>query len=122
MGRNTMRKTALTLLTVALVLSPVPAAFAQTSPGDDCEVIDVYTTTCPTIEGTIVETTSPGVEIPTVVEGTKTVTGTTGGTTGGATLPMTGAELSGLVLAGVVLVGGGTTLVVAGRRRKHPSD
>jgi LPXTG-motif cell wall-anchored protein len=83
-------------------------------------VIDAYPNTCATTEGTVGETTSPGIEIPTVVEGTKTVRG---GTTGGATLPMTGAELSGLVLAGVVLVGGGTTLVVADRRRKqHPSD
>jgi LPXTG-motif cell wall-anchored protein len=113
-----MRKTALSVLTAALVLSGAPAAFAQTEPGDgDCEVIDAYTKTCPTTEGTVVETTGPTVEIPTVVEGTKTVRG------GGTTLPTTGAELTGLVLAGVVLVGGGTTLVVAGRRRKqHPTD
>jgi LPXTG-motif cell wall-anchored protein len=115
-----MRKTALTVLTAALVMSAAPAAFAQTSPGDNCDVIDAYTKTCPSTEGTIVESTGPTAEVPTVVEGTKTVRG---GGVSGTTLPMTGAELSGLVLAGVVLVGGGTTLVVAGRRRKqHPSD
>lgn len=117
-----MRRTAaITMVSAALVLWSVPAAFAQ-SPGDDkCEVIDAYTKTCPSVEGTTIETTGPSQEIPTVVEGTKTVRG--GGVKGGATLPMTGAELSGLVLAGAVLVGGGTTLVFAARRRKQqPTD
>ena len=60
-----MRKTAITVLTAAMVLSFAPAAMAQTEPSTgDCEVIDAYTKTCPTTEGTIVETTAPPTEIP----------------------------------------------------------
>lgn len=109
-----MRRTAITLLSAAMVLTMAPAAFAQTEE-PPC---DVYSGICPEVGGTTVQTGGP--EVPTQVEGTKTVRG---GPTSGSTLPMTGAELSGLVLAGVVLVGGGTTLVVASRRRKqHPSN
>lgn len=98
-----MRKTAFTLLTAALVMSASPA-FAQSEEpcidgysGEECEE-------------------APNIEETAVVLGTKTVRG---GVVGGATLPMTGAELTGLAIAGIALVGGGTTLVVSGRRRKH---
>ena len=37
-----------------------------------------------------------------------------------ATLPFTGGEIVGMSVAGLALVGGGTMLVVAGRRRRTP--
>jgi LPXTG-motif cell wall-anchored protein len=95
----------MTVLTAALIIGGASAAHAQ-----EAAACDAYSKECPSNTGGTTE-----------VLGTKEVRQDVSGTSG-TTLPMTGAELSGLVLAGAALLGGGTTLVVAGRRRKHSSD
>ncbi|MEO6712490.1 MAG: LPXTG cell wall anchor domain-containing protein [Mycobacteriales bacterium] len=122
-----MRKTAITIMTAALVLTGASAASAQTQP-----VCDSYSKKCPATAPATVEAPSDEEVVvvePAGVEAESAVTEVLGvkveksiaATTGGATLPMTGAELSGLVLAGLALVGGGIALTVASRRRNSPT-
>jgi LPXTG-motif cell wall-anchored protein len=98
-----MRRIAIATAAAGLVLTGASAASAQ-------EPCDSYSEECPP-SGTA--TVNPSNTVRPEVEGTKDVRG------GGVTLPMTGGELATLLLVGAVAVGGGATLVLAGRRGKH---
>jgi LPXTG-motif cell wall-anchored protein len=80
-------------LTACTVLGTASVASAQTAPCDS------YSKTC--VEGT--KTTKP------VVRPSR------------QNLPVTGAEVTGLLLAGGAAVAGGTVLVMAGRKRRSPA-
>jgi LPXTG-motif cell wall-anchored protein len=108
-----MRRIAIATAAVGLVLAGASAASAQTP-------CDSYSGECPPSGTTSVLPTTivrPDVEgtnaVQPEVEGTKDVRG------GGVQLPMTGGELATLLLVGAAAVGGGATLVLAGRRGKH---
>ena len=110
-----MRIMLITAMTAGLLTAGASAALAAPK----CEGLDCYSSTKAVpaeVEG-INQNNAPADD--TKVLGVKTVRG--GGATkpSGATLPFTGAEVTGLALAGALLVGGGTTLVVAGRRRNQ---
>lgn len=63
------------------------------------------------------EVASPSSSPTTQVEGVKF---TASGGDQGATLPFTGGEISLMTVVGLTALGGGTALVVSGRRRKSP--
>jgi LPXTG-motif cell wall-anchored protein len=84
--------------------------------------------TCAAGDYTPPTTTTPPVTTTTsTTTTTTTTTGTTPGTPGttttdpGGHLPVTGTAIGGIVIAGVALIGGGTALLLA-RRRRDASD
>jgi hypothetical protein len=102
------------LLVGALVGGPATAAFAQTTP-----VCDAYSGSC---------TTAPPTSPAAGVDDTTAGTGNTGKAGTGAKnagvaddaaqLPFTGGELVLVSTLGLAALGGGTVLVLAGRRRR----
>jgi hypothetical protein len=77
---------------------PVVATTSAVSPPKSVDVLGTSTSRAP----------APGIADP----------GSTGGSGGPGDLPFTGADVAGISIVGAALVGGGSFLVVAGRRRR----
>ena len=85
-----------TLLATGVAVAPAASALAAGT-----TTCDAYSHKCTTVEGKKITQQPPAVEPQ------------------DATLPFTGAEILGMSTAGVIALGGGTALVVAGRRRRR---
>ncbi|HVA61405.1 MAG TPA: hypothetical protein VNG13_12845 [Mycobacteriales bacterium] len=90
------RATAVAALAIGLSIAPAVAAQAA---GGTCEA---YSQNCPQVQGKQFHKATP----PTVVLGEHFA------------LPFTGADVALMSLAGGVALGGGTLMIVAGRRRR----
>jgi LPXTG-motif cell wall-anchored protein len=93
------------------------ASDIQVVPAGPTEVLGESFTKAPTTgadpAGTSTTAGATGSTLPTAVEAFSATK-----STGSSSLPFTGAETGGMVLAGLVLVGGGGTFVAASRRRR----
>jgi hypothetical protein len=106
---------------------------AELPPADKCEESTTTTTVAESTTTTTVEETTTTVEATTTTETeatvapssslatttTETAVGAATSTTGGGALPFTGASSGPMLLAGVVLVGGGALVLFVSRNRSQ---
>jgi hypothetical protein len=88
---------------------------ADLPPADKCEESTTTTTVAESTTTTVEETTTT-VEATTTTE---TAVGAATSTTGGGALPFTGASSGPMLLAGIVLVGGGALVLFVSRNRSQ---